>query len=109
MSLHNKDNFNKFKELKQLIDCNPSDKKLLKDELKENYYQNRLNSLSDLKCHMDQEFVDKFFGRKTMNFFGTRKVRFSKKDLTVTCFNEHTTAVYDVIWEDENISLIIAI
>ena len=55
---------------------------------------------------MSDDFESNFFGRETTRFFGTRKVRFSKKYLTVTCENEHSNAIYDVIFNDGYLELI---
>jgi hypothetical protein len=85
MSQHNEKNWKEFIRLRELIKGKPLDVQLLKKELKENYYQQRLNSLSDLRRHLSDEFEENFFSRATRNFFGPHKIKFSKRDLMVYC------------------------
>lgn len=105
MNLHNENNWNEFKNLKHLIGCKPVDVKLLKEELKENYYQQRLNSLSDLRAHMDPDFEEKFFSRETRKFFGPHRIKFSKKDLMVYCEFSDRTSSYEIIFNNGNLKL----
>lgn len=102
---HNKKEFNEFMRLRKLIAGKPRDVTFLRQELSENYYHFALISLSALKRHMPDYFIDNFFGKATRKFFGTRKYAFSKKDMTVTCYNEHTAPVYAIVWEGDDLSL----
>jgi hypothetical protein len=106
MNLHNKENFERFLELRHLISCQPADVALLKQELRENYYFQRIKTLADLKRHLSNEEEENFFGRSARRFFGTSKYKFSKRDFSLTCENKHTTAVYRVYWCKGNLSLI---
>ena len=96
-----------FKNLRHLIDCNPIDKKLLKQELSNNYFQERLKSVADVRAHMSEREVEHFFGRSARLFFGTTKYKFSKKDMTITCINVHTRSnkesVYEILGEVNNL------
>ena len=105
---HNKKNWKEFKRMKELIAGNPVDVKLLREEIKENYYNDALKSLADVKRHMSDEFEINFFGRETMKYFGPHKFKFSKKDLTVSCIFKDTVVVYDIVWsdKDDNLELI---
>jgi hypothetical protein len=106
---HNQTEFNAFIELRNLIDAKPNDIKLLKTELAENYYQQRLTSMSSLRSHLDDTFEANFFGRSTRSFFGTTKYKFSKRHLTVTCVNDgNREVIYDIIWERDDLSLRVA-
>lgn len=82
-----KKEFKRFMELRHLISCNPLDKKLLKEELAKNYFQERLTSLSSLKSFMSPEHEENFFGSSARRFFKTRKYKFSKREMTVTAYN----------------------
>jgi hypothetical protein len=106
MSSHNKQNFERFLELRHLISCAPVDVALLKQELKENYYFQRIKTLADLKRHLSNEEEENFFGRSARRFFGTSKYKFSKRDFVLTCYNKHGVATYRVYWSGENLSLI---
>lgn len=103
--LHNKNNWNEFIRLRDLIKCNPSDKDLLRQELRSNYYQQRLNSLSDLRAHMSSGFEDNFFNRDTVKFFGPHKYKFSKRDLTMTCIFKDRIVVYEIVFSNGNLIL----
>ena len=107
MSLHNKENWNRFIELRHLISCNPIDKNLLKQELRDNYYQQRINSLSDLKCHMSNEFEENFFGSSARRFFNTKGYKFSKTNLTVTAMNcgGERASHYEIVFCNDNLEL----
>ena len=106
MSLHNEKNFKEFLKLKHLINCNPVDKSLLKKELAGNYYF-KIKTISDLRRHMSEDTERNFFGRSARNFFKTVKYKFSKKDFTVTCYNDNgmRQVVYQVIFSGENLTL----
>ena len=106
MGLFTEENFKKFIELRHLIDCKPNDIKELKAELKENYFQQRLNSLSDLRGHMSSEFEGNFFSRKTRKFFGSHKITFSKKEMMVYCIFSDRVASYEVVLRGDYLELV---
>lgn len=105
---HNSKTFHRFLQLRHLIKCNPMDKPLLKDELRTNYYQQALNTLSDVRAHLSDKEEGHFFSKSAMRFFGNtmKDIKFSKRDMAIYCNNDHNVARYDICWSGDNLTLV---
>jgi hypothetical protein len=64
-----------------------------------------IKTIADVRRMMTAQEEENFFGRKARKFFGTTKVKFSKKTMTVTCYNRHSVAVYDVVQDGFKVTL----
>jgi hypothetical protein len=64
-----------------------------------------IKTIADVRRMMTAEEEENFFGRKARRFFGTTKVKFSKRNMTVTCVNRHGEAVYNVVQDGFKVTL----
>lgn len=91
-----------IRETIDLIDTQPADIKLLRQELealKSSFYY--FGTLSDMRRYLDREFEERFFSRTNKRFFGDMKYRWSKKYQRLTIEKSTSTAIYEPVMTSE--------